>query len=198
MKFEVEQNITKATLGQSKLTPGILLMEGMSSEWNRHLLNNILDRSGINYLEVGVWHGSTFISALYGNKVNAYAVDNWSEFNDGDSKYSFHKNCCDFGVSGFTFFEMDAFTVDLTKINNKINVFFYDGDHNYEQTRKALTYFLPVLDNEFLFIADDYTWDGVFKGVRDGIKYCNLNIKQMWELKEKDWWNGLGIFILKK
>lgn len=198
MKFEVEQSITKAIAGQSKLIPEILEMKGMSTPQNRHLLNNILNTEGINYLEIGVWHGSTFISALYGNKVNAYAIDNWSEFNDNESRHNFHVNCDRFGISGFTLFEDDSFKVNLEHIRDKINVFFYDGDHNYEQTRKALSYFLPVLDDEFLFIADDYTWEGVKEGVCDGIRDCKLSYIMGVALTDKIWWNGLGIFILSK
>jgi hypothetical protein len=196
----IDKAIKDAIEGKSKLTPEILGMEGMSSAWVRHLLNNLI---GGNYLEVGVWHGSTFISALYGNKINAYAIDNWSEYNDNDSKYNFYKNCERFGISGFTFFECDAFTVDLKKIP-KIDIYFYDGDHNYENTIKALTYFLPVLSDEFLFIVDDYEWEGVERGVWDGIKECNLKVIYMRYLEsvgpndKNTWWNGLGIFKLRK
>jgi len=204
MKYSISKNIDNAIGGISKLDPEVLKLKGMSSSRNRHLLNNILEAPNINYLEIGVWHGSTFISALYKNKVRAYAIDNWSEYNDNESKYNFYKNCERFGISGYTFFETDSFKVDLNWILNKINVYFYDGDHNYLKTIKALTYFLPVLDNEFLFIVDDYDWKDVNKGVMDGIKECKLRVIQKWELHSKcandkdTWWNGLGIFILRK
>jgi hypothetical protein len=197
---KIDKAIENATLGKSKLTPEILAMEGMSSPWVRHLLNNIVKG---NYLEIGVWHGSTFISALYKNKVNAYAIDNWSEYNYNDAKYNFQQNCAKFGISGYTFFECDAFTVDLKKIP-KIDVYFYDGDHNYDETCRALVYFLPVLSDTFLFIADDYDWQGVKEGVSKGIKECNLKIIKKWELHsacsndKETWWNGIGIFKLKK
>ena len=203
MKYKIEESITNAKRGKSKLVPDILSMQGMSSDWNRHLLNNILEPGG-NYLEVGVWHGSTFISALYRNRVNAYAIDNWSEYNDDDSKRNFFMNCNRFGISGYVFFECDAFKVDLNKILDKIDVFFYDGDHNYEQTKQSLSYFFPVLEDEFLFIVDDYGWEGVNFGVRDGIKEAGLDIVEKWELFAKEpsdkdtWWNGLGIFKLRK
>lgn len=197
---KIDKAIENAVSGKSKLTPEILAIDGMSSAWVRHLLNNIVKG---NYLEVGVWHGSTFISALYGNKVNAYAIDNWSEWNYDDCKTNFYKNCQRFGISRYTFFECDAFTVDLNKIKD-INVYFYDGDHNFVETCKALTYFLPALVDEFIFIADDYDWQGVKSGVLQGIKECNLKVIKKWELysacpnDKETWWNGLGIFKLKK
>lgn len=195
--------IDDSIAGKSKLIPDILSIQGMSSARNRHLLNNILNRPAVNYLEIGVWHGSTFISAMYKNEVNsAYAIDNWSEYNDQESKRSFINNCQEFDINNYSLFECDAFQLDLSLIKDKINIYFYDGDHNQDETRKALTYFLPVLADKFLFIADDYRWSGVNVGVNQGIKECKLKIVRKWELdsngNDKDgWWNGLGIFILK-
>jgi len=199
---KVNKAIAAAIEGESKLTSDILSMDGMSSTRNRHLLNNLADNS--NYLEIGVWHGSTFISAIYKNNVNAYAIDNWSEFADGCGSDVFLNNCKAFGLSNFAFIEGDAFSIDLGLINHKINVYFYDGNHSWQSTAKALTYFYPVLEDEFIFIVDDFGWAGVPNGVLHGIKECNFKIIDLWDLElingsDKDeWWNGLGIFILKK
>ncbi len=193
----INKAIDNAVRGRSKLTPEILALPGMSSAWNRHLLNNLCYG---NYLEIGVWHGSTFISAVYGNEVKAFAIDNWSEFRDEAN--TFHDNCKRFGIE-YEFFQCDAFEMDLTKLP-KIDVFFYDGDHNQDKSCKALTYFYPVLADEFLFIADDYDWRGVFDGIWQGIEESKLTVIYHYKLSAKvpndkdTWWNGLGVFKLRK
>jgi hypothetical protein len=54
---------------------------GFSGIKIKTLLNKLLSHDGVKYLEVGVFCGSTFIPAMYGNSPEAaYAVDNWSEF----------------------------------------------------------------------------------------------------------------------
>lgn len=199
MKF-MDKIIKNSMNGVSGLDVRILSIDGMSSAWGRHLLNNLIQGT---YLEVGVWHGSTFISALYGKELKAYAIDNFCQYNENKSRESFFENCAFFGVKDFKFFEQDAFTVDLSGIE-KIDYYFYDGDHTFEATTKALTYYYPVLADKFMFIVDDYNWNDVRSGVKQGIKDCDLTVKKSWELKsekgnDKDtWWNGMGIFILQK
>jgi len=202
----IELSIIKAIEGKSKLTPAILDIAGMSSPRNRHLLNNLLDMPVVNYLEIGTWKGSTFVSALYKNKVNsAYAIDDWSQFTEGpvDIRTHFLKNCKRFGVE-YKMIESNCFAVNLKDIKSKINVFFYDGDHGRKLTRNSLIYYLSILADEFLYIVDDYDWEEPFLGVADALERTNLEVVYSKHLKSDEvndvdtWWNGLGIFILKK
>jgi hypothetical protein len=201
----IEESIANAIEGKSKLIPEILGINGMSSSRNRHLLNNIV--SGIEgcYLEIGIWKGSTFISALYKNSNFGYSIDDWSgDVVKEDVRTSFLINTTDFGIDNFKLIEKDCFTVDITSIESKINIFFYDGEHSRALTRESLVYFYNVLDNEFVFIVDDYDWQEVQLGVMDGIKKTNLEIVYEKHLKSdcmndaETWWNGIGIFILRK
>ena len=197
------KSIINATRGQSKLNNKALRLSGMSSKRNRHLLNNIVNMPGVNYLEIGVHKGSTFVSALYQNNVNyAYAIDNWSEF--GNAENTFLKNCNKFNINNFSLFNEDAFSLDLHWINHKINVYFYDGCHSLEAQRKALEYYYDVLDDTFIFIVDDYDWGDTQVGTMAGICKCNLKILYERRLKarfcgdKKTWWNGLYVSLLKK
>ena len=95
------KSIINAARGHSKLSNKALRLPGMSSKRNRHLLNNIVDMPDVNYLEIGVHKGSTFISALYQNDINyAYAIDNWSEF--GNVEKTFLKNCNKFSINNLS------------------------------------------------------------------------------------------------
>jgi hypothetical protein len=138
----VDIAINKAYSGLSKLTKEILEIVGMSSALNRHLLNN-LGEGKKNYLEIGVNKGSTFISSLYQNDIKeAWAIDNWSQYNDDEPKNQFINNCWQFGINCHLI-EEDSFKVDVNKIKD-IDFYLYDGDHMAEAQKKALTS-IPVL-----------------------------------------------------
>lgn len=207
----LEKSINNAQLNRSKLSKEVLDCGGFSSSKIRHLLNNILELPDSNYLEVGVFMGSTFVSALYKNNLNsAYAVDNWSEFNDyGDIKTIFKTTCEKFDLKNYEFFEEDCFKMDLSKIKNKINVYFYDGNHDESNQYKALKYFYPILADEFIFMVDDFDsydakWAEVERGTRHAMRNCNLNIlfeKHLHSLGRNNadsWWNGFYVSYLKK
>ena len=200
--MNIKNCIERAIKGQSKLTDEILAIEGMSSVQNRHLLNNIgAEFESFNYLEIGVHKGSTFISSLYGNKVNrAWAIDNWSEFQNQFSE--FEGNCYNFGIE-HTLIQDNCFSVDPSLISD-VNFYLYDGNHWDRETSMGLTHFYNSLADEFVYVVDDYDWEGVKLGTENGIKKCNLKIKEEIILfsgignNAGGWWTGLGIFILKK
>jgi len=135
---------------KSKLNADILNLKGFSGKKTRHLLNNICSNlSSINklyYLEIGCWYGSTFISALY-NNTNMYgiAIDNWSEFNEGDVQQKFKENINTFlsGRNHIRVIENDCFNLNIneiqTSIGNKIKFYMFDGYHEYETHKKAIT-----------------------------------------------------------
>jgi hypothetical protein len=207
----VTESIEKAEKLESKLTGDVLKLPGYSGLKVKHFLNNLLTERKLNYLEVGVFRGSTFCSALYNNTQNAYAIDNWSEF--GNYRNEFHENTRKYVDLDFVqIIEEDCFSVDLKQFKHKIDVFFYDGNHSAESQEKALTYFYPVLKKNFIYIGDDYNWSDVRKGCQSGIE--KTNVTKLFEkeifTREKNnhplrtygesfgWWNGLGIFVLNK
>jgi hypothetical protein len=203
----VQQCIVEAGNKKSKLPSEGFPLEGMTVLNNCHLLNNICNCKDVNYLEIGLFKGTSFISSLFHNKINsAYVCDNWSEELRGlrgimkrhykqIGESNFLRNCAHYNITGFTLFSRDSFTIPLNEIKHKINVYFYDGDHPMESSRKSLTYFYPVLDDTFIFIVDDWKWDFVAKGVRQGIEECKFKIDYEQYL---DWGNGFTVFVLNK
>jgi len=199
------QSIINAIDEKSKLDDSVFSIQGMSSIKNKHLLNNLLNKEDVNYLEIGVHQGSTFVSALYGNNVNsAYAIDDWSQFTEYNPKLRFEENCFRFGITDFKFLEGSCFEVDRSLIENKINIYFYDGHHSDINTCKALTYFYDILCDEFIFIVDDINWGCVLEGIEKGIKECELNIVFSCNMfaeftnDNRGWWNGFYVAILRK
>lgn len=207
----IKQSINNAIKNKSKLNDDILNCGGFSSNKIRHLLNNVLDYPNLNYLEIGVFMGSTFVSSLYQNNINnAYAIDNWSEFNEyGDIKKIFNDTCKKFNIENYKFFETDCYKFDLNNITEKINVYFYDGNHDELNQYKALKYYYPILADEFIFMVDDFDpydtkWMEVERGTRHAIRDLNLEILYEKHLcsvgrnNASSWWNGFYISYLKK
>lgn len=202
----VKTSVYHAHIGKSRLTGDILSLEGMSSNLVRHFLNNLCSFRTTNYLEIGCWKGSTFISALYGNNnsVNsAVTIDDWSDF--GGPRYEFHSNVNKY-ISNVPhkILESDCFRTDLSVFQYPINVYFYDGDHTEEAQEKAFTYFNPIFADTFIAIVDDWNAEEVRKGTSSAFKKLNYKIlfeEQFFTTKNGDtnsWWNGLYIAVIDK
>lgn len=197
----IEECIMRALEGKSKLIAEILDIDGMSSVTNRHLFNNmgaIFDK--FNYLEIGVHKGSTYISSLYKNNViDAWAIDDWSQFEDQSDL--FIDNCLLFDIP-VNFLDVNCFSIDVTQIRD-IDFYFYDGHHGMSETAKGLIHFYDSFSDKLLYIVDDFDWPEVRDGTAQGIEECNLDIEYYKHLAVNiengdNWWNGLGIFILNK
>ncbi len=202
--IKVENAINKAELGSTKLTQVELSIDGMSATKNRIFLNEIIDTDS-NYLEIGTWHGSTLVSALYKNKPNsAFAIDNFSQFKA--DKETFIKNCNTSEVFNFEFFNENCFELSEDKLSEikDINVYFYDGNHDQSAHVQALTFFLKNLSKQFILIIDDWNDDQVKIGTLKGIMDCKLNVHKYWILQAdyngdtKNWWNGFFVAVCEK
>jgi hypothetical protein len=203
----VEQCITNAELGISKINSDILGISGMSSAKVRHFLNNLCSMPGTTYLEIGCWHGSTFVSALYGNSnsvISAVGIDNWTEF-DGP-KESFKRNIDRFlSDIPLKFIESDCFKIRKSKIfDHPINIYFYDGNHREISQEMAFTFFHNVLDTVFIAVVDDWNLQEVQRGTRSAFRKKGYKIIHERELftpqncDDSSWWNGLYIAVIQK
>lgn len=173
----------------------------------RHLLNNI-GALGTNYLEVGVHRGGTFTASVAGNSNLKYitAVDSFESDMSGEgARVDFLANAEKHKPSGSIFKLVigDSFSVDLKEFVSGVDIYLYDGDHSEESQLKALTYYLPLLTEEFIFLCDDYDWIEVQKGTQDGIKKAGLEIlfdKYIVGNNHDNmaYWNGFYIALLKK
>ena len=183
---------------------------GLSSPRIDRLLNE-LGKISTAYLEVGCLSGRTFSSAIAGNKLDAYAVDNWKEGVTAENesiditvtKDDFIQNILPYkGVNKIKVFNCDFIDVDKTNIKD-VDLFFYDGDHSFESTKLAVEYFADTFAEECILVFDDANWDGVVNGAELGIKKAGLTIqyeKKMLNGIEdgRMWWNGLYIVVVKK
>ena len=207
----LENSLENANRYKSNITLEILDLEGMTGKKTRNFYNNLCSMSDARYLEIGSWKGSSLCSAMCNNNMTCLAIDNWSEFSG--PKNEFLDNFNKFkGRNNSTFIEQDCWKVDITKIG-KFNIYLYDGNHTETSHYEALNYYLPCLDNEFIYLVDDWNWRDVRNGTEKSIKDNNLEVIYKKEIKsdgrgpwksgkpsgkDSDWHNGIGIFVLKK
>lgn len=204
--MHVQKSIEKAEHGESKLTKDILDLDGYSSAKVRHFLNGLCSLQGGSYLEIGVWKGSTFVSALYGNENNlqqAVAIDNWSQFSG--PRQTFLNNTKKFlQKNRFCFYEGDCFKVNFEVFKQPINIYFYDGEHSVTSQKLALVYYEKALDNTFILVVDDYNWIEAQQGTQQGIKDLGFEIvfetvlPARYNGDRENWWNGLYVAVLSK
>ena len=203
----VKKSIENSERGISKLTKEILDLEGMSSKKFRFFLNNLCSTPKINYLEIGCWKGSTFISALFGNKENlqrGVAVDNWSKY--GGPREEFYWNSKKFLTDyPIIIISDDCFNINLSKFSpSSVNVYFYDGEHSAQSQEKAFTYFNPIFDELFIAIIDDWNWEYVREGTQKAFDQLNYSpifevaLPSRWNGDKEHWWNGSYVAIMRK
>lgn len=216
LSFHIQECIEKALKSESKLDHSVFGIHGFTSNRIRHFLNNVGSMPGLDYLEVGVHKGATFVAANYKNEFrSSTAIDNWCEFDEnGQSKAMFEASLWRFfknkflGSDLFQPLNQDFFTLTKSQLVHPVNVYFYDGHHSEEAQYKALTHMYDMLADEFIFICDDWNWEEVPRGTRRAIKDLGLNTFYEREFKgelknnefilDEGWWNGFYVSVLEK
>jgi hypothetical protein len=117
------------------------------------------------YLEIGIHRGSTLIGASLGNKVNHYGVDSFEGHASKEETAPFNSveeglqdAIVKLGGSNLAYFKQDykEFFKGRTEVEGKkVEVYFYDGDHQYENQYEGLRLAIPVLANEAVVFVDD-------------------------------------------
>ena len=199
----------------SKVSNWILEMNGMSGKKYRHFINNLIGKvNDPRYLEIGCWKGSTSCSAICNNDVVAYCIDNWSEFGGPKDIFCDNVQKCveECGDIDITFVESDFRNIDYNDIG-KYNVYLFDGPHSEQDHYDGLFFPQSALEDEFIFICDDWNWKKVRESTLSTIQKLNLNIVYSLEVKttsddsyppenntmeNSDWHNGYYISVLKK
>jgi len=186
-------------------------IDGMSGKKYRFFINTLVKTLGdTSYLEVGTLAGSTLCSAIYDNKVHAVAIDNWSQF--GGPRDLFFKNLEYFMTPEASVYviEDDFRAVDYKNIG-LFDIYLFDGPHEEKDQYDGLNLAMDALNNEFVFIVDDWNWAEVRQGTMNAIRDNGLKVLYAVEIrttldnshpqhagKQSDWHNGYYISILSK
>ncbi len=179
---------------------------GMNTENIRFLINEIVKRYAVNgvYLEVGMFQGSSLLSAaLYNGKTRCIGIDNFSQFDeDGKNEAVLKQNLSKCGSpSNIEIYNMD-YTDGIRHLfgkdpNLKVDIYYYDGQHSYENQKMGLEMMLPYLAKKCIIFVDDINWDRVDRANQDFLKE-NKDFRSVFKVTTKavgvsDWWNGFEI-----
>ena len=204
----IEDSVEKANSGVSKINSDILALEGMTGRNTRHFYNNVCSMPDARYLEIGTWKGSSLCSALFNNHISCVCIDNWS-YPGGSTREAFYENLNRFkGNNNVNIIEDSCWNVNPFELGS-FNIYMYDGDHKEDAHHRALNHFMPCLDNEFIYLVDD--WNSLVvryeteRAIRENklrvISEKNIYTKRNPGIQKgnlNDWHNGIGIFVLQK
>lgn len=215
----IDDSIEWGELEVSKLNQDILDIHGITSNKVKCFLNNICNIDNATYLEIGVFRGSTFCSAIHNNNIRSIAIDNFMSPNltpkgvsqkignlykhniDVLPQEEFITNVKKYGdAEKISVYKTDYQTFDFKTLPN-VDIIFYDGETKFHDQYVALTNMLPIFSKETIIIMDDWNWDsGAFtKFVNDNNLYIS-HYKEIFTSGEDldDFWNGLGIFLIER
>jgi hypothetical protein len=159
-----------------KLPNWIRYMDGMSGKKYRYFINNLVATvPDARYLEIGSHSGSTACSALFGNKVKATCIDNWSEFGGPKQWFMHNINNVLTPDIDFKFIESDFRKVDYSSIG-KYNIYMFDGPHFEKDQYDGIELVQDALDDQYVLIVDDYNWSHIQKGTQDALNHVGHKV----------------------
>ena len=192
-------------------------IQGLSSNRIRHFLNSLCSHDDAVYLELGTYTGSTFFAATMNNKAKCIGVDDFSEPNVkpivdrgmwtecGNPYDTFVNNWQKYENGNAAF--VKASVEELTEEDfggSKVNILFYDANHDMMVQMNNLNHLLPFLDDKFILDVDDANFDGVVEGAvtwaQENNLKCYLERKILSSVIESPvhWWNGIHVMVLEK
>ena len=202
----------------SKLNQDVIDIHGITSNKVRCFLNNICSIGG-TYLEVGVFRGATFCSAIYQNDIHSIGIDNFASPNlmptgvsqklatylkkrlDVSPQDDFLGNVKRFGNTDMIdVYRTDYTTFDYSQLP-KLDIIFYDGDTRYHDQYTVLKKLIPQFADQTILIMDDWNWDS--GALRQVITEENLYVSHQREIftegeDMEHFWNGLGVFLIER
>lgn len=195
----------------TRLTDAVEAMEGMSGRRYRRFINFLVAAvPQPRYLEIGSWMGSTLCAAIHGNRLRAFAIDNWSMFGGPLREFLRHVADCESADVDFNVLTADFRSVDFRGLG-RFNVYLFDGPHERDDQYDGVRLAQPALDEEFVLIVDDWNWPAVRAGTLDAVRDLGLELLHAIEVRttlddthpviarqHSDWHNGYWLAVLRK
>ena len=160
------------TIEEEYFITKIKKINGMSTLTNALIINKLCQSIGEkNYVNVGCWEGFSLISGMINTSCNVYGVDNFSQFNGPYKK--FNNNFKKYQKNNHYFYDVD-YKFFFEKIwknkNEKIDFYFYDANHSYEDQFYSLEIAYEYLNNDALIMIDDTNILDVKKATKDFLR----------------------------
>ena len=198
---QISKNIENLNL--KKILLGI--DSAMSSYANGHIINQIckqLSPSQI-YLNIGCWKGFSLVAGMIDTTCKVIGVDNFSQFSSPRDEFlkNFNKHKKE-GIHHFYEEDYKIFFKNFEKKNQKIDFYFYDGNHSYKDQYDNLEIADNFLYRGSIVMIDDINAPQVENATKDFINRSISKYKIIKEMKTANtnshpsYWNG--IMILEK
>lgn len=201
-----------AMASRGRLRDEAFAVQGFSGKKFRLFMNNLISEvSDPRYLEIGLYLGASFCSAVYKNKLRAVGIDNWSEYSGIHDVFTANFERFKSAETDVTILDIDFRKVDFDRIG-KFNILFYDGSHAEKDQYDGV--FMPrvAMDDQFVLIIDDWNWTRVRKGTFDALKDANLEIEYSLEVRtsfnnehlplvngqNSEWHNGMIAAVVRR
>lgn len=152
-------------------------------------------QQGNIFVNVGVWHGFSFLSGLINNHhKTCVGVDNFSEF--GGPRKHFLKRFETLRSPNHSFYDMDYLRYFKEIHRDPIGFYFYDGNHSYENQLQGLRVAEAFFSRGCIILVDDTNWDEPYKATMDFIKSSGRSYTTLLDVKTKHnchptFWNGV-------
>jgi predicted O-methyltransferase YrrM len=185
-----------------RLEPIATGVENLARENNLVLLNVAASCLGPEeaYVEVGVFHGASLISAMLGNEERRFVGIDSFGFRDATLE-GVERNVERFGLHRPEILVGDVFElVPAGALGDvRIGVWYYDASHSYEAQLQGLQVAEPSLAPGALLIVDDTDWEDVERAVDDYLE-GQPRARQILALDGKDrgspqWWEGMRVLV---
>ena len=120
---------------------------------------------------------------------------------------NFKRHCPD---ANLNLIEKDCFQItkeEVSQVFDSIDIYLYDGAHDFESQKKAITYYKDLFSKYVVIIIDDFRDDTpsnaeVSKGTYAGLEESGLIVHDkiiVFSMQDAGgidgYWNGFGIFI---
>jgi len=177
-------------------------IENLARENNLALLNlaaRCLDPDEA-YVEVGVFHGASLISAMLGNEGKRFVGIDSFDFRDATLE-KVEANLADYDLPRPELLVGDAFALVPGGAlgDAAIGVWYYDASHSYEAQLDGLRIAEPLLVPGALVVVDDTDWDDVARAMDDYLE-AQPRARRILTIDGKDrgfphWWEGMQVLV---
>lgn len=143
-------------------------VEGFAGDKLTGLIQRTAKLINEDYIEVGVWRGSSLLNTAYANPdIHCYGIDNYSQVDpNGTNKSIVIETAEKLGVTNYTLVDKD-FEIALLEQPKGIGIYFIDGPHDYRSQLLCLAYAPRFLTKGGVIFVDDANYPHVRQATAD-------------------------------
>lgn len=216
LALAVKEAFQDAMALRGNLSDGAYAVPGFSGRKFRLFMNNLVAQvENPSYLEIGVYHGASFCSAMAGNKLRIVGIDNWLgnwDNYDGD-RAIFDRHLSNFVTpdTDVTIMQGDFRHAEYARME-KFNIMFYDGSHAEKDQYDGVYLPSSAMQDNYILVVDDWNWAHVRKGTHDALRDLMLDIEYSVEVRtsfagetfpvihgqNSEWHNGMIAAVISR